>query len=266
VDSFGRYGFLNPLFDEKRVSSEGVGSQGSAPMNLRDFLASLPSFSDFSDKQLSTLEKNAVLKEFAADEVIFRQGDAGDVFYVIHKGSVDVLIQDKPALFAKGDFGTAVTRLQEGFYFGERALLTTEPRAATIRAAVPTHCLVFSRNVFEDVISGSSALIGSDSNDNVDWSKDHETRSLFRHVEKIIEIDNDSSTKPRIKNVLYELATAFTPELTADEIVARMVMTVKRAMKADRVGLFLLTEDRRNMVLKVSERCAKSSFYLSFGL
>ena len=53
---------------------------------------------------------------------------------------------------------------------------------------------------------------------------------------------------------MYELSTAFTPELTVDEIVARMVMTVKSALKTDRVGLFILTEDKRNMVLKVSER------------
>ena len=33
-----------------------------------------------------------------------------------------------------------------------------------------------------------------------------------------------------------------------------MVMTVKMALKVDRVGLFVLSEDKRSMVLKVSER------------
>ena len=33
-----------------------------------------------------------------------------------------------------------------------------------------------------------------------------------------------------------------------------MVMTVKLALKVDRVGLFVLSEDKRSMVLKISER------------
>jgi hypothetical protein len=61
-------------------------------------------------------------------------------------------------------------------------------------------------------------------------------------------------TSPKIRRILYELTTAFTPELSADEVIARMVMTIKVALKADRVGLFVLSEDRKSMVLKVSER------------
>lgn len=58
----------------------------------------------------------------------------------------------------------------------------------------------------------------------------------------------------KIKRIIYELTTAFTPELTIDEVIARMVITVKGAVKGDRVGLFVLSEDKTNMVLKVSER------------
>lgn len=257
ADAFGRCAFLNPLFSESvhDITHAPAGGEGPSP-NFRDFLSSMPSFSDFSDEQLSSLEANAVLRSFEANEIIFKQGEDGDVFYVIHKGSVDVLIQEKHSSLARGDYGVSATRLTEGFFFGERALLTTEPRAATIKALEATQCLVFSRDVFEEVISGSSALIGSGSNDNIDWSKDRETRSLFQHVEKIIEIDNDTRTKARIRNILYELSTAFTPELTPDEIVSRMVMTIKASLQTDRVGLFILTEDKENMILKVSERCA----------
>ena len=253
-DAHGRCGFLNPLYVEQS-SATGKGSSSSqGEQNLSDFLASMPSFADFSTQQLSVLVENAVTRNFAAGDVIFKQGDDGDVFYIIHKGTVEVLIQKDPQALAREDYGQQVTKLNTGFFFGERALLTTEPRAATIRATESTDCLIFSRDIFEEVISGSDALLGEESKDNVDWSNDHETRSLCRHVEKILGIENDTSMKPRIKNILYELSTAFTPELTVDEIVARMVMTVKSALKTHRVGLFILTEDKRNMVLKVSER------------
>ena len=254
-DAHGRCGFLNPLFVEHNdLDSSGKLTSSKTEQDLSDFLSSMPSFSDFSTQQLNTLVENAVTKIFNVGDIIFKQGDDGDVFYIIHKGSVEVLIQKDPQALENGDYGQPVTRLQAGFFFGERALLTTEPRAATIRPTETTDCLVFSRDIFEEVISGSDALLGKDSNDNIDWSRDHETRSLFRHVEKILDIDNDTSMKTRVKNILYELSTAFTPELTVDEIVARMVMTVKSALKTDRVGLFILTEDKRNMVLKVSER------------
>jgi CRP-like cAMP-binding protein len=252
ADAFGRRAFLNPVFNEKIHSSNYTSSY--VDKSLRDFLASMPSFSDFSDQQLSILETNAVVKNFKSNEIIFKQGEEGDVFYVIHQGSVEVLVQEGGISNSSEDYGISVAKLSQGFYFGERALLTTEPRAATIRALESTQCLVFSRDIFEEVISGSNALIGNDTNDSIDWSKDIETKSLIRHIEKIIEIDNDTTIKPKIKNIVYELNTAFTPELTVDEIVARVVMTVKSAMQADRVGLFILTEDKMNMILKISER------------
>lgn len=259
--AFGRHAFLNPLYSEsfcqarKEMSDVASGiTKDTSDANLRDFLASLPSFSDFSDEQLSALEENAVSKDFLAGEIIFKQGEQGDVFYVIHKGSVDVIIN-----------GQSMTCLGTGLYFGERALLTAEPRAATIKALEDTRCLVFSRDVFEAAISGSNALLGTGSSESIDWSRDQETRSLFRHVQKILMIDNDSTTKTRVRKTLYELSTAFTPELTVDELVARMVMTIKATLFADRVGLFVLTEDRQSMILKMSER-AKGIRLLVRGL
>ena len=144
----------------------------------------------------------------------------------------------------------AVNHLTEGNFFGERALMTSDPRAATVRASEDSVCIAFNRETFEEVISGSNALIGGD---DIDFSKDDETRSLFKHIEKIRHIESLKLSN-KIKRIIYELTTAFTPELTIDEVITRMVITVKGAVKGDRVGLFVLSEDKANMVLKVSER------------
>lgn len=244
--------FINPLYTGQPAKFD-IEVQLGSEMRLKDFLASIPSFSDFSEQQLLLLERRASINKYQTNEVIFYQGQKGDAFYVIHTGAVDICIQEDLSLIPLGDLGSVVNRLTEGCYFGERALMTSEPRAATVRANQNTICLVFSRQTFEDAISGSNALLGNDINDNIDWSKDHETRSLYRHIEKITKIERmDTSIKTR--RVLYELTTAFTPELSADEVIARMVMTIKVALKGDRVGLFVLSEDRKSMVLKVSER------------
>lgn len=249
--------FENIIFCETpkaKDSTQGANKENPGlKMRTKDFLASIPSFADFTDEQLTTLEEKATLVRFAAGDVIFKQGQPGDVFYVINQGAADVLIQESPELLRRGDLGKKVNKLTEGCYFGERALMTSEVRAASIRTVSDMVCLVFSRAVYEEIISGSGALLGKDINANVDWSKDHETRSLFKHIENILDIDKMQAS-PKIKRILYELTTAFTPELSADEVISRMVMTVKVALKVDRVGLFVLSEDKRSMVLKVSER------------
>jgi CRP-like cAMP-binding protein len=253
INNNGLYSYINPIYTGSSKKMSDVERELGTAMRLKDFLASIPSFADFSEQQLLLLEQKAYVKRFAEGQCVFRQGDKGDVFYVIHSGSVDILIQDNPALIATGEFGTVVNKLTEGCYFGERALMTSEPRAATVRACEATTCLVFNRQVFEDAISGSNALLGNDINDNVDWSKDPETFSLYRHIEKIKRIEALDTT-PKQKQLLYELATAFTPELSADEVIARMVMSVRLALGGDRVGLFVLSEDKMSMMLKVSER------------
>lgn len=248
-----RYVFENPLFSHDSSRKSVFGTREKRQMRAKDFLASIPAFADFSDQQLTTMEQKSTICKFEEGEVVFRQGEDGDKFYVINQGCVDVLIQENASALARDDLGRIVNRLTEGCYFGERALIHKEVRAASIKATQDTVCLAFSRGVYEEVISGGNALIGQDNDVEVDWSKDHETRSLFKHIENILDIEK-SNASPKIKRILYELGTAFTPELLPDEIIARMVMTVKIALKVDRVGLFVLSEDRRSMILKVSER------------
>jgi hypothetical protein len=118
----GRYIFENPCFglekprDSMASNNTDADSEGNSnsngheegdrdivkSMRLRDFLASIPSFSDFTDQQLVTLETKAQMKDYPAGEVIFKQGDKGDAFFVIHKGAVDILVQDNAQQLRKG--------------------------------------------------------------------------------------------------------------------------------------------------------------------
>ena len=94
----------------------------------------------------ATLERISGLLEpvtVAAGEAVFGQGDAGDRFYLIESGEASV-VQD----------GTEVTRLGEGGYFGEIALVQDIPRTATVRASSDLSLLALDRDEFIAAVTG----------------------------------------------------------------------------------------------------------------
>jgi cAMP-dependent protein kinase regulator len=66
--------------------------------------------------------------QYETGNTIIKQGDPGETFYVIVSGTCSVTIED-----ASGEV-KEVAKLGSHSFFGERALLTSEPRAATITA------------------------------------------------------------------------------------------------------------------------------------
>lgn len=145
VENKNKYVFDNPLYTPGYSKGNKDSDSGVSNMRLKDFLAAIPIFSDFSDHQLVTLESRATIGSFKDGDIVFRQGDAGDAFYVLHRGSAEVLINfdKKGSSSSISDLGRVVSNLTEGDYFGERALMNDEPRAASIRiTSNETVCLV----------------------------------------------------------------------------------------------------------------------------
>ena len=79
---------------------------------------------------------------FDAGEVVFRQGDVGDLVYVIVKGEVEAVREDPD-----GEDQVLAT-MGEGEYFGEMALLSDAPRTATVRALTDVDAIAMARTDF----------------------------------------------------------------------------------------------------------------------
>lgn len=86
------------------------------------------------------------VRNFGPDEVVFRQGDTGDSVYFIRSGEVEVVREDGPE-------PTVLAKLSEGHYFGEMALLSNEPRNATIRTTAETELAALGKHNFLTMLS-----------------------------------------------------------------------------------------------------------------
>jgi len=79
------------------------------------------------------------IESFPADSIIFRQGDPGDCAFFIRKGEVAVVDEET---------GSPVRTLAAGEYFGEIALVTNQPRTATVRTVSSVEVAVLGKENF----------------------------------------------------------------------------------------------------------------------
>jgi CRP-like cAMP-binding protein len=93
-------------------------------------------------------------KEFIKGEIIFREGDLGDVMYILQEGVID--------LKKKVEKGEVVLKTIDSpsEFFGEMALIDGSPRSASAVAAAPSKALVIDGKSFEKMIltNGKFAL------------------------------------------------------------------------------------------------------------
>ena len=100
---------------------------------------------NLTDAQLNKCAEAVRFVEFVRGERIIHKGDAGDVFYIIRSGTVIC------SGIASID-GQTTMELTEGDYFGERALLTDEPRAADVTAKGDVSVMVLNRHDFVEIL------------------------------------------------------------------------------------------------------------------
>mmetsp|Transcript_42086 Transcript_42086/g.59115 ORF Transcript_42086/g.59115 Transcript_42086/m.59115 type:complete len:467 (-) Transcript_42086:82-1482(-) len=111
-----------------------------------DNLRSIPYFSEFTDQEFFDLMKKAKLLSFEEGSIIMREGKRGRTFYVIQSGEVEIACKtayEDPLSTPPSYLGTVINRFGRNEYFGERSLITGEPRAASIRAMDKTKCFAF---------------------------------------------------------------------------------------------------------------------------
>jgi MFS family permease len=109
-------------------------------------LRKVPFLAALSPPALERLSQSAQWVEAQAGEVVVRQGDVGEGFYVIAEGRMSVVV----------DGALRAHRLGQGTGFGEIALLRDVPRTATVTAIEPCRLVRVERADFLAAITGSA--------------------------------------------------------------------------------------------------------------
>jgi len=81
-------------------------------------------------------------KKLNADEVLFNEGDKGDVMYLIREGKIKITK-------GKDEDEKVLAVLKEGDFFGEMAIIDGSPRSASAIAVTPTSLLVIDKETFK---------------------------------------------------------------------------------------------------------------------
>lgn len=108
---------------------EGERVASNPPRNMIDVatIRRVPLFREFSDDEIGAIYSTVTDRRYGKHQFIVREGDPGDTFFIIAKGSVAV------CRIAPDGRETILSILKEGDFFGEMSMFDSSLRSASIK-------------------------------------------------------------------------------------------------------------------------------------
>lgn len=132
--------------DEEDSKEEVQPKTDEQRQRIKDRTADVFLFRVLDSEDISAVIDVMIPKEVKEGDVVIKQGDDGDFFYLIDKGNFDIIIKNENEEEKK-----VGTYNNKGF-FGELALLHNQPRAATIIAKSDGFLWAVGRKTFNRLI------------------------------------------------------------------------------------------------------------------
>ena len=114
-------------------------------------LAATPLFAGLPSAALEALVEELQLISVEPGEVVFREGDPGDALYVIAEGEVSVQAEGPPRV--------EMARMGPGTFLGEVALMTDQPRSATVIGVTAAELLRIDRGTLSRVLANHGDML-----------------------------------------------------------------------------------------------------------
>ena len=115
-------------------------------IQISKILQNVPIFRMLGKDSIDFIVERLKFKTFDGNQTICKIGDPGDTMYIIISGGVDIIINDQ-----EGN-EQVVASSGSGDYFGEMALLTGEPRSATVRTSEPSEMFLLEQKDFDVIL------------------------------------------------------------------------------------------------------------------
>ena len=128
-------------------------SQGWPTEQVVPLLQEVELFDGLPDEDLRRIAGIVKGMELDSGETLFEEGEAGDAFYIVFRGAIEI---------AKARSDGRVEKLavrRAGQAFGEMALLNDAPRSATARAVESTRLMVVDQDAFKTLLGGDSLAL-----------------------------------------------------------------------------------------------------------
>ncbi len=128
------------LWEKQRgfVIAEGGGQARVAASRLR----SIPMLQSLDPDVLTTLADIFITERCPAGREVFREGDPGDKFYIVARGTLTVWINTPDGEQKQ------IRTMEDGDHFGEIALMDDAARTATVRTSTDCIFLTLARDQF----------------------------------------------------------------------------------------------------------------------
>jgi hypothetical protein len=128
----------------RRISA--LDAEALAPLRELELLHAIPLFRPLPATTLEQLAASLIPVKASPGTEVIREGEAGDRFYVVVSGEVEVSSKGKP-----------LTTQGPGDHFGEIALLRDVPRTATVTAKTDVELYALERDEFLSAVTGHAA-------------------------------------------------------------------------------------------------------------
>ena len=193
-----------------------IGSPAAADLEqhgdfrVREALQNVLIFRDLEIGEIDLIAEKLQLIQYPKDTVIFNIDDPGDRMYIIKSGEIRVVA-------GVGNSGEVLAYLGRGNYFGEMALLTGEPRSASVVTAMDSEIFVLTKQNFDYLLEKHPSIA---------LTLSHVLSQRLRKISiqkagrqnKIISILN-TLQKSRQKPLLLEIARKLIKETNGDVVV-----------------------------------------------
>ncbi|MEM9003350.1 MAG: mechanosensitive ion channel domain-containing protein [Cyanobacteria bacterium P01_F01_bin.86] len=118
------------------------------PVAVRDLLRQIPYFANCSVVELRKLVEIGHRQRLEAGEILFKEGDTGDAFYIVLAGAISYTLADQ----------NEATVLSAGKFIGEFSLMLGVPRTVTVRAIEDTTVFAISPQGFKQILQSQPRL------------------------------------------------------------------------------------------------------------